>query len=144
MPKELKAVLRDGENALSQGNWREALPHYEALNAQPEADFLYSDEDRLDDADQRVDPHFKPDWSPDTLRSHNYVGRLALYRRDLIGARLDRAGVTDYDLALRAGEQAKRIVHVPHVLYHARQRPQPVASEADRVVRLVDGTIVDG
>jgi GT2 family glycosyltransferase len=100
-----------------------------ALNEHPNADFLYSDEDRLDAAGQRVDPRYKPDWSPETLRSYNYVGRLAVYRRDLAGRHSDG----DYDLALRAVERANQVVHVPHVLYHARTQA-PSADDDGRAL----------
>lgn len=95
-----------------------------AVNDQPDADFLYSDEDKLDTAGDRVEPNFKPDWSPETLRSRNYICHLTAIRRELItrigGFRAGFDGAQDYDLVLRATEQARRIVHIPRVLYHWR------------------------
>jgi GT2 family glycosyltransferase len=97
-----------------------------AIDRAPEADFLYSDEDQLNRHGARRDPHFKPGWSPDTLRSHNYIGDLCVWRRTL----LDRVGDVGaeslrddhYALTLRTVEQAREIVHVPQVLYHRRKR----------------------
>lgn len=37
------------------------------LNVHPELDLIYSDEDKIDADGNRFDPHFKADWSPDTL-----------------------------------------------------------------------------
>jgi GT2 family glycosyltransferase len=96
-----------------------------AINDNPGADFIYSDEDKIDDSgNRRFDPHFKPDWSPDTLRSHNYICHLSVFARSLIeaveGFRPGYDGSQDYDLILRATERAQRIVHVPKVLYHWR------------------------
>lgn len=96
----------------------------EALNRESEADFLYSDEDKIDARERRFEPFFKPDWSPDLLLSENYICHLLVLRRDLaekIG-RLNPEcdGSQDYDLILRAAEQANRIVHIPKVLYHWR------------------------
>ncbi len=96
-----------------------------AFNEHPEADFLYSDEDSITpDGGRRLDHHFKPDWSPDTLRSHNYVCHLSVFRRALLdkvgGFRPGFEGSQDYDLILRATEQARQIVHIPKVLYHWR------------------------
>jgi GT2 family glycosyltransferase len=100
----------------------------QALRRDPGADLLYSDEDRIDEAGrERSAPLFKPDWSPDTLRSHDYVGNLAVFARPL----LDRAGrVRDgfggcwhYDLLLRATEVSRPPVHLPQILYHRRTRP---------------------
>jgi ADP-heptose:LPS heptosyltransferase/GT2 family glycosyltransferase len=85
-----------------------------------EADFLYSDERRVDPADGVTKAFFKPDWSPDLLLSTNYIGRLwaatpeLLARADAGFAELLRHG--EYDLVLRLTEQAERIVHVPKVL----------------------------
>ncbi len=104
----------------------------EVVNADPAADFLYSDEDKLDPQGHRVDPHFKPDWSPETLRSRNYICHLTCLRRDLLtaiggGFRTGFDGSQDYDLVLRATERANKIVHIPQVLYHWRIHPQSTA-----------------
>lgn len=104
----------------------------EAVNAQPDADFLYSDEDKLDPAGDRVEPNFKPDWSPETLCSRNYVCHLTVLRRSLVeqvgGFRDGFDGAQDHDLVLRASEQARRIVHIPQVLYHWRMHQQSTAA----------------
>ena len=56
-----------------------------AVNAEPEADVLYSDEDVIDaKGSRRTEPQFKPDWSPDALMSRNYICHLAVYRRELV------------------------------------------------------------
>jgi GT2 family glycosyltransferase len=103
-----------------------------AVNATPDVDVLYSDEDKLDRDGRRVEPNFKPDWSPETLRSRNYVCHLTVLKRTLVegigGFRPGFDGSQDYDLVLRASERAKRIVHVPHVLYHWRMHEQSTAA----------------
>jgi GT2 family glycosyltransferase len=102
-----------------------------AVNNDPDVDFLYSDEDKLDPQGQRVDPYFKPDWSPETLRSRNYICHLTCVRRRLLaeigGFRIGFDGAQDYDLVLRATEKAKKIAHIPKVLYHWRIHPQSTA-----------------
>ena len=105
----------------------------QAIRANPSADFLYSDEDKLDRGGARVEPNFKPDWSPDTLRSRNYVCHLTVLSRklfaDLGGVRPGFDGAQDHDLVLRAGERAARVVHIPAVLYHWRMHAQSTASD---------------
>ena len=95
-----------------------------AVNADPDADVLYSDEDMIDVKDRRTLPQFKPDWSPEVLVCHNYICHLAVYRRELLdrvgGLRPGFDGAQDFDLVLRATEQARKIVHIPKVLYHWR------------------------
>lgn len=93
----------------------------------PEADILYSDEDRLSEAGKRHAPFFKPEWDPELLCASMYIGHLSAYRRSLAleigGFRKEFDLSQDYDFALRTTERARRIVHVPHVLYHWREHP---------------------
>lgn len=96
-----------------------------AINEYPDADFIYSDEDKISvDGKRRFDPFLKPAWSPDTLRSQNYICHLTVIKKGL----LDKVGLfregydgsQDHDLILRATEQMNRIVHIPKILYHWR------------------------
>jgi GT2 family glycosyltransferase len=107
----------------------------EALNQNSGADLLYSDEDKIGAQGQRTDPFFKPDWSPDLLLSENYLCHLLVIGQDLARTTgfLDPAfdGSQDYDLILRATEQAKRIVHIPKILYHWRAGAASTASSID-------------
>lgn len=94
------------------------------INAHPEADFLYSDEDHLTMAGDYYAPYFKPDWSPDLFLSQMYTAHLAVYRRSLVeavgGFRSGFEGAQDYDLVLRLTEKTSHIHHIPQVLYHWR------------------------
>ena len=96
-----------------------------AINDNSDVDFIYSDEDKItEDGAYRFDPHFKPDWSPDTLKSHNYITHFTVIRSDLLEKigwfREGYDGSQDYDLILRATEKANLILHIPKVLYHWR------------------------
>ncbi|WP_338281618.1 glycosyltransferase family 2 protein [Corallococcus caeni] len=95
-----------------------------ALGATPGLDVVYGDEDRLDTRGRRTAPFFKPDWSPDLLRSVDYLGRGVMARRSLVesvgGFREGFPGAEEYDLFLRLSEATERIGHVPHLLYHRR------------------------
>lgn len=98
----------------------------EALQQQPNAGLIYSDEDKLDAAGERFDPHFKPQWNPDLLLAQNYISHLGVYRtalvRELGGFREGFEGAQDHDLALRVTARLapEQIVHIPEVLYHWR------------------------
>jgi GT2 family glycosyltransferase len=93
-----------------------------------DVDFVYTDEDQLDEHGARAEPRLKPDWSPERLLAHPYTGRLAVFRRTTLaeagGVRPELAMALDHDVALRVSERARRIVHVPEVLFH-RRRPYP-------------------
>lgn len=96
------------------------------LNAHPEAEVIYSDEDKIDTQRRRSDPYFKPDWNPDLFLGQNFVSHLGVYRatrvREVGGFRVGYEGSQDWDLAMRIIEQipAAHIRHIPHVLYHWR------------------------
>jgi glycosyltransferase involved in cell wall biosynthesis len=54
------------------------------LNSDPEADLIYSDEDKIDENGRRFGSHFKSDWNPDLMLSQNMFCHLGVYRRSLI------------------------------------------------------------
>jgi glycosyltransferase involved in cell wall biosynthesis/ubiquinone/menaquinone biosynthesis C-methylase UbiE len=137
------------------------------LNLNPEIDFIYSDEDKLDEAGKRCDAFFKPDWSPDLLLSVMYTCHLGIYRKKLVdsigGFRNGVDGSQDYDFVLRFTEHTnpKRIVHIPKILYHWRKISGSIASDPnaknliniqaakkalnDALVRRgIDGEVLDG
>lgn len=96
-----------------------------AVEQHDDVDVIYTDEDKLDIRGRRVDPFHKPSWSPERLRTQMYTGHLGVYRRSLVEqvGRMRAAfnGSQDHDLALRVTEIARRITHIPQVLYHWRQ-----------------------
>ena len=110
------------------------------LNAHPDADVVYTDEDEIDAAGTRDRPYFKPDWSPDSLLSRPYVGRLALYRRSVFeaagGVRGSVEGNEDWDVALRVSERTEHIRHLPDVLYSRRsgERDDVNAASSKRIL----------
>ncbi len=107
----------------------------ELLDRQPDADMIYSDEDKIDRRGRRYEPFFKPDWSPDLLLSENYICHLLVLRSDLVrrigGFRSDCDGSQDYDLVLKATGEASNIQHISKVLYHWRAGVASTASTID-------------
>ena len=83
----------------------------EAINAHPAAQFIYTDEDKIDfDGEAVFEPHFKSDYNPDLLTSVNYICHLSVIRRDLMekvgGFRKEFDGAQDHDFFLRCLEIA--------------------------------------
>jgi GT2 family glycosyltransferase len=136
-----------------------------AINENPEVDFIYSDEDKIsNDGKKRFDPFFKADWSPDTLRSQNYICHLTVIKKELLNRvgwfKEGYEGSQDYDLILRATENANKIHHIPKILYHWRANPSSAAGDitnkmyafesgkkaiTDHLVRIGrDGIVEDG
>lgn len=145
------------------------------ISAHPSVQILYSDEDKIDFEDiYYFEPHFKTDFNPDLLRSVNYICHLFVARRSLLDAiaekdadgqlcyeRKEYDGAQDYDLILRATEQAQvleraaagpsleglsaedrtllrqgrftssNILHIPQVLYHWRAHQASTAQHPE-------------
>jgi O-antigen biosynthesis protein len=94
------------------------------LNEKQEMDFIYSDEDKINTKGQRIEPSFKPDWSPDLFLSCMYTCHLGIYRKSIVdeigGFRWEYEGSQDYDFVLRLIEKSEKIYHIPKILYHWR------------------------
>ncbi|HVU35386.1 MAG TPA: glycosyltransferase [Opitutaceae bacterium] len=103
------------------------------LDQHPNADLVYSDEDKIDENGHRYDHYFKPDWNPDLFLVQNYVSHLGVYRtllvREVGGFRVGYEGSQDWDLAMRVVERTApdRIRHIPKILYHWRSVPGSTA-----------------
>ena len=103
------------------------------IEAHPDAQFIYSDEDKIDMEDRRFDPYFKPDWNPDLFHGQNYTSHLSVYSAELLrslgGLRKGFEGSQDWDLNLRAIEKIPEsaIRHIPKLLYHWRAAPGSTA-----------------
>jgi len=116
------------------------------LNKYPDADMLYSDEDKITaDGSERQGPAFKPSWSPDAFLSQMYLCHLGVYRtaiaRKIGGFRTAYNGAQDYDFALRFTEAAKAVYRVPYILYHWRMIPTSTASGSENKDYAFDASI---
>lgn len=116
------------------------------LNANKDYDFIYSDEDKInEEGTGRRDPFFKPDWSPDTFMSYMYTCHFSVFRKSMIekvgGLRIGYEGSQDYDLVLRIMEQTRNIGHVPKILYHWRMRKESTANDLTAKPYIVESTI---
>jgi glycosyltransferase involved in cell wall biosynthesis len=105
------------------------------LERNTDVDYLYTDEDKIDGDGVRFDPFLKPDWSPERLRAQMYTSHLSVMRlsiaRAVGGFDSSCDGSQDHDLVLKVTERARRVYHVPEILYHWRALPQSTASSGD-------------
>lgn len=97
-------------------------------------DILYTDEDKISGKKKiHMDPNFKPDFSIDLFRSHNYITHFFVVRSAILdkigGFRKEYDGSQDYDLMFRCIENAKKICHIPKILYHWRIHMNSVAGD---------------
>ncbi len=111
----------------------DALMYFaQAITECPEADYLYSDEVICAADGTELWPMLKPAWSPERFRSHMYTCHMSVIRTDLArevgGYRTGFDGSQDYDMVLRVVEKARKIVHIPRVLYRWYQAPDSVTS----------------
>jgi len=113
-------ALLDNDDELTPDALFEML---KAINTE-DAEFIYSDEDFISTEGECCNPHFKPNFSPDLLLSHNYITHFTCIKKELLdkvghfNSKFD--GSQDYDLFLRLTEQTTKIYHIQKVLYHWR------------------------
>ena len=103
------------------------------INKYPEVEFMYSDEDKIDENSNRYDAYFKPDFAPDTLRCQNYICHFSIFKKELMeklkGFKTNYDGAQDYDIFLRMSEivEPKNIKHISRILYHWRVHNESTA-----------------
>ena len=124
--------LMDNDDELT----NDALYHViDLLNNHSDADYIYTDEDKIDEEGDYCQPHFKPGWSPELLESMMYVGHFSVIRKSILeqvgGFREGLEGSQDYDLALRIAEISNNFYHIPKILYHWRIIPGSVSGGGD-------------
>jgi len=137
---EKNAGIAENTNAcirMASGNYLALFDHddmlhpsalYECAKAieRERADFVYTDEVTFegDELENIVTYHFKPDFSVDNLRGVNYICHLSVFRKSL----LDEVGYfnpkydgsQDHDMIMRLTDAAKKVCHIPKVLYFWR------------------------
>lgn len=114
-------MLMDNDDALRPNALYEVV---KVLNSRKSLDLIYFDEDKLDKFGERIEPWFKPDFSPELMWSMMYPTHAVYLRKIIEKAGKMRAGFEgsqDYDLALRVMEHTKNIYHIPWVLYSWRK-----------------------
>jgi len=122
-------ALMDNDDELTPDALYEVI---KAINTQ-DAEFIYSDEDKLDMDGTFCDPHFKPDYAPDMFLSQNYMSHLGVIKKELIdkvdGFTVGLEGAQDYDLYLKVLEYTDKVYHIQKVLYHWRKIPRSTAAK---------------
>ena len=112
-----------------------ALYEYVKVINEQGADYIYCDETTFkgNSIDNMITLHFKPDFAPDNLRANNYICHFSVFPRELLeGTELFRSGFDgsqDHDMILRLTANAKKVVHVPKLLYYWRSHKTSVASD---------------
>ena len=118
---------------------------YEVMRAICEqgADFIYTDELTFSgNISNVITAHFKPDYAPDNLRANNYICHFSVFSDRILenvkGFRSEYDGSQDHDFILRATECAKKIVHIPEILYYWRSHPNSVAADINSKTYAID------
>jgi GT2 family glycosyltransferase len=128
-------VLLDHDDLISKDALYQVV---KTLQNNPDANYIYSDEDKLTEQGARYDPYFKPDWNPDLLLHQHSLSHLSIIKRSFLneigGFRVGFEGSQDWDMALRVTRlvPAESIVHIPHVLYHWRAVSGSTAKATDQ------------
>ncbi len=126
----------------------DALAHVAVtLLTRPDAEVVYSDEDKLDEQGRRHHPYFKPQFNPVLFLAQNMIAHLGVYRtstlREMGGFREELEGAQDWDLAWRVIEAkgAEKVVHIPKVLYHCHELPSDTANDAGEKSRTLAASV---
>lgn len=112
-----------------------ALYEYIKVINEQGADYIYCDETTFkgDSINNMITLHFKPDFAIDNLRANNYICHFSVFSRELLeGTELFRSGFDgsqDHDMILRLTANAKKVVHVPKLLYYWRSHKNSTASD---------------
>ncbi len=90
------------------------------INSKKTLDFIYSDNDYIVDKnpEQTENPYFKPDWSPHSLLSRNYIGKTFLVSKKIWQQVNPELSSNFYGLVLNLTQRSTAISHIPKVLYH--------------------------
>ena len=129
-----------------------ALYEYMKVICEQGADYIYCDETTFkgDNVDDMITLHFKPDFAIDNLRANNYICHFSVFDRTLLeGTELFRSefdGSQDHDMILRLTTAAKKVVHVPKLLYYWRSHAGSVASDISAKSYAIDaakGAVAD-
>ncbi len=117
-----------------------------------DADYIYCDEATFHNGniDRMITLHFKPDYAIDNLRANNYICHFSAFSRELLeGTELFRSefdGSQDHDMILRLTTRARKVVHVPQLLYYWRSHKASVASDISAKLYCIEsarGAIAD-
>ncbi len=138
--------LADGEFLMLLDNDDELSPYalHEfviRLNEDADLDVIYGDEDYLNEAGERTEPFFRPDYSPDYLRCTMYMAHF-LVRKSMYeavgGMRKGFEGPQDWDLMLRISQKTEKIGHIPKILYHWRKSATSTAAILENKPYVID------
>jgi len=144
--------------AAAKGEWVAFFDHDDALvdvalevmissAQQSNAQVLFSDEDKVDQAGYFLEPNLKPDFNYRYLLGCNYICHFLLVKNDVLKQTgpLDSAydGAQDHDLILRLTEIVphEQIIHVPEVLYHWRKTANSTAVRVDNKTYAIDSGV---
>ena len=120
------------------------LYEYAKVINEQDADYIYCDETTFKNSDinKMLTMHFKPDYAVDNLRANNYICHFSVFDRHLLdGDELFRSkfdGSQDHDMILRLTDRAKKIVHVPKLMYYWRSHAGSVASGIEAKTYAID------
>jgi GT2 family glycosyltransferase/glycosyltransferase involved in cell wall biosynthesis len=110
-----------------------------AAHQDPLVDLVHWDDDLRTAGGRRLEPRFRPAWSPDTLLSANYLGRSFAVRRARLrwagGLRHETEDALHWDLVLRSGVDDERVARVPRVLGTVLRRAPRVSGHGVRAVQ---------
>jgi O-antigen biosynthesis protein len=94
---------------------------FEKFYQNSDSDIFYTDEDFIDNNNNRINPFFKPDWSSNLFFSMNYLGQFCIIKKSILEQIKEFTFHTSqdffYDLILKCTELTENISHIPLPLF---------------------------
>ena len=129
----------------AEGDYLVYLPQHDRLSAntlsalndkitelEEEPSIIYADNDELIGQD-RMNPHFKPDFNKQLFLQMNYIGEFICISKELykrLGEFNEKAkSAYVYEYLLRASYKNEPIEHVSSLIYHKRSSDKPLSKE---------------
>ena len=84
------------------------------INNNPDSDLIYTDHDFFDGNSLRINPFFKPDWSPILFQSVDYLSTFFIVKKDIFNQMsfdVDSSNMS-YSICKEITEKSKKISHI--------------------------------
>lgn len=108
-----------------------------------EAEIIYTDEDMKDRLNRRVNPFFKPDWSPELFLSMDYISNFFVLKPQVLARIWDVneefLGSKYYDLLLRLTENNQKISHIPKII--VSRNKQDTRKDYEFIHKILENTV---
>jgi len=111
------------------------------LNKKIDTEIVYTDNDHLDHNGKKIQPFFKPDWSPYLFQNMDFLSPLCLINKEIF-KKLSLGDIKisqlNYEILLRATQISEKISHIKIPLATQNLKSQPYNFSTIKIETIVD------